>query len=40
MSTLRSAMPFAILSLGLLATVAWIATLGYGAFQIAKWFVD
>ena len=39
MSTLRSAMPYAALSFGLLATVAWMAAIGYGAFQVARWVI-
>ena len=37
MSTLRSAMPYAVLSFGLATTVAWMTVLGYGTYQMAKW---
>lgn len=37
MEFLRSALPYAALTLALLVTAAWTALLGYGTFQMAKW---
>jgi len=37
MSTLRSTVPYAVLSLGFATTMAWMTVIGYGTFQIAKW---
>jgi hypothetical protein len=37
MEFLRSALPYVALSLALLVTAVWMALLGYGTFQMARW---
>src|SRR5579863_6257582 len=37
--SMRSALPYVALHLGVLATVAWMAAIGYGAFQIITWVI-
>jgi hypothetical protein len=37
MEFLRSALQYVALSLVLLVTAAWMALVGYGTFQMAKW---